>query len=1027
MSKRFLYGGAVLCAAALLLSACLQQPPPAAPAVQPVQSPNDDRSYRPVTLDNGLRVLLVSDTTTEKSAASLDVHVGSAQNPRERAGLAHFLEHMLFLGTEKYPHPGEYEEFITEHGGTRNAYTAFEHTNYFFDIDQEYLAGALDRFAQFFISPRFDRDYVSREVNAVEAEYRMGIKTDERRVLDALREVVNPRHPFSILGVGAKQTLGDFEQQPVRAALLEWYRRYYSANQMALVVLGRESVDELETMVRRTFTAIPNRGLRIEDIGEPLYTPGSLPAVVNIRPQASERQLQLSFPLPDYRRNYRRNSMAYLGNLLGHEGQGSLLALLKAQGWAENLGAGPGLAWRGGAAFSLQIDLTGQGLARCEQVLAKVFEYLEMLRKAGPRRDLYEEQARIAEQQFRFSEPVQALRYVTSLANDMHYYEPADLLRGGFLMSEFDAAEITELLTRYLTPDNVMVVVLAEGVPVDRESEFYFAPYSVSAAAADAPWREIDREALDPRLHLPRPNPYIASEAALRPRLPAPSKAPRLAVDEPGLRLWFHQDDEFRVPRGAMYMSFPSPDMAPSGHMAPAFAARASKRRCGGAQVRKDAEGTVGATHASPLFEGVRPFTASDSAAAAECWRNNRAEARARVGDGNSPRRWALEALYVNLLQDAVTEITYPALLAGLGAGFYHDSRGIGLKISGYDEKQAVLLEAMVEAITTAQFDAARFANIKDDLVRQLENFKTLRPFQQVMARAEQLLVHGEWDENALLNELGDLQLADVREFAGNYWARAQAEVLLNGNYDEAVAVEVSTALSPLLGNFSVAPAMETEVVKLPPGPAFLYPLTVDHADSVLLHYFQAPANDWPSRALAALTAQVFTSGFFQQLRTEQQLGYLVNAFYWPLRDVPGIGLLLQSPNASAMDVAAAVDTFLRQSLAGDGLTEEQFLRHRRALKGEILTPHKNLSEQSEYYWREIARRSPEFDSRQQLAAAVSALDFQHWRDAARLMILQQPAQVRIVAPGTWGLEPAGEKIAGAAAFQQAMPSYLTP
>ncbi|MCY4425466.1 MAG: insulinase family protein [Halieaceae bacterium] len=953
MSNRILCIGAFLCAAALLLSACQLQPPPAAQEVQPVQSPNDDKNYRLVTLDNGLRALLVSDTTTEKSAASLDVHVGSAQNPRERAGLAHFLEHMLFLGTDKYPHPGEYEEFITEHGGTRNAYTAFEHTNYFFDIDQEYLAGALDRFAQFFISPRFDQDYVSREVNAVEAEYRMGIKTDERRVLDALREVVNPRHPFSILGVGAKQTLADFEQQPVRAALLEWYRRYYSANQMTLVVLGRESVDELEAMVRQSFTAIPDRGLRIDDISEPLYRPGSLPRVVNIRPQASERQLQLSFPLPDYRRHYRRNSMAYLGNLLGHEGQGSLLALLKAEGWAEGLGAGPGLAWRGGAAFSLQIDLTEQGLARREQVLAKVFEYLEMLRNAGPRRDLYEEQGRIAEQQFRFSEPVQALRYVTSLANDMHYYEPADVLRGGFLMSEFDAAEISELLARYLTPDNVMVVVLAEAVPVDRESEFYFTPYSVSAAAADAPWREVDRETLDPRLHLPRPNPYIAVEAALRPRVTESSNVPRLAVDEPGLTLWFHQDDEFRVPRGAMYMSFPR-------------------------------------------------------------------------ADGKSPRRWALQALYVNLLQDAVTEITYPAMLAGLGAGFYHDSRGIGLTISGYDEKQAVLLKAMVEAVTTAQFDAARFANIKDDLVRQLENFKTLRPFQQVMARTEQLLVHGEWDENALLNVLDDLLLADVREFAGNYWARARAEVLLNGNYDEAVVAEVRAALSPLLGAFSVAPAMETEVVKLPPDTTFLYPLTVAHADSVLLHYFQAPANDWPSRALAALTAQVFTSGFFQQLRTEQQLGYLVNAFYWPLRDVPGIGLLVQSPTASAVDVTAAVDTFLRQSLAGDGLTEEQFLRHRRALKGEILKPHNNLSEQSEYYWREIARRSPEFDSRQQLAAAVSALDFQHWREAARRMILQQPAQVRIVAPGTWGLQPAGEKITGASAFQQAMPGYLT-
>ena len=66
-----------------------------------------------------------------------------------------------------------------------------------------------------------------------------------------------------------------------------------------------------------------------------------------------------------------------------------------------------------------------------------------------------------------------------------------------------------------------------------------------------------------------------------------------------------------------------SPDMAPR------FAARASKRRCGGAHVRKDAEGLVGATHASPIFEGVRPATASDSTAAAEAWRHMPARALA--------------------------------------------------------------------------------------------------------------------------------------------------------------------------------------------------------------------------------------------------------------------------------------------------------------------------------------------------------------------------------------------------------------
>ena len=75
--------------------------------------------------------MLISDPTTDKAAAALDVYVGSYQNPIERQGLAHFLEHMLFLGTKQYPQPGAYQTFISEHGGSYNASTGFEHTNYF--------------------------------------------------------------------------------------------------------------------------------------------------------------------------------------------------------------------------------------------------------------------------------------------------------------------------------------------------------------------------------------------------------------------------------------------------------------------------------------------------------------------------------------------------------------------------------------------------------------------------------------------------------------------------------------------------------------------------------------------------------------------------------------------------------------------------------------------------------------------------------------------------------------------------------
>lgn len=70
---------------------------------------------------------------------------GSLSDPPNIAGLSHFCEHMLFLGTKKYPKENEYSQFLSEHAGSSNAFTSGEHTNYYFDVSHEHLEGALDR------------------------------------------------------------------------------------------------------------------------------------------------------------------------------------------------------------------------------------------------------------------------------------------------------------------------------------------------------------------------------------------------------------------------------------------------------------------------------------------------------------------------------------------------------------------------------------------------------------------------------------------------------------------------------------------------------------------------------------------------------------------------------------------------------------------------------------------------------------------------------------------------------------------
>jgi insulysin len=230
-----------------------------------VKSENDQRQYRYITLANNLKVLLISDPAAEKSAAALSVNIGANQNPIEREGLAHFLEHMLFLGTQKYPEPGEYQAFIAQHGGTYNAYTAAENTNYFFEIDNSKLEPALDRFAQFFIAPLFNADYVERERNAVHSEYVAKLKDDARREWDVYRELMNPEHPSAKFSVGNHVTLADRGEASVRTDLLNFYRRYYAAHLMNLVVMGRESLEQLETLVATRFVQVAEHDVELDD------------------------------------------------------------------------------------------------------------------------------------------------------------------------------------------------------------------------------------------------------------------------------------------------------------------------------------------------------------------------------------------------------------------------------------------------------------------------------------------------------------------------------------------------------------------------------------------------------------------------------------------------------------------------------------------------------------------------------------------------------------------------------------------
>lgn len=206
------------------------------------KSPNDKRVYRGIILNNDMKVLLISDPTTDKSAASLDVNIGFMSDPCEIPGLAHLCEHMLFLGTEKYPDKNEYNSYLSQHGGASNAATQLDHTTFYFDVTPDKLGGALDRFSQFFLKPLFTESMTDLEINAVHSEHEKNIAQDSWRADQLDKSSADPNHPYSNFGTGNRETLGSGPKEKglnVREELLKFHGTWYSANIMALSVLGK--------------------------------------------------------------------------------------------------------------------------------------------------------------------------------------------------------------------------------------------------------------------------------------------------------------------------------------------------------------------------------------------------------------------------------------------------------------------------------------------------------------------------------------------------------------------------------------------------------------------------------------------------------------------------------------------------------------------------------------------------------------------------------------------------------------------
>ena len=349
----------------------------------------------------------------------------------------------------------------------------------------------------------------------------------------------------------------------------------------------------------------------------------------------------------------------------------------------------------------------------------------------------------------------------------------------------------------------------------------------------------------------------------------------------------------------------------------------------------------------------------------------------------HSARNAAMTSLFTDLLKDSLNETLYDASQAGLNTRIYAHAQGFTVRISGYNDKQAVLLEALLKQLSKSSFSDNNFARIKQRYIQGLENSLKDKPYNQTIGKIYTLLMQN-WSTEDKLQALANIDLAALHAFIPELLKDTEIRMLANGNLTKPEAVVLANqVIGALPANPEFSGRKPLPVVLLNPSQQLTQTLPIQHNDSAISVYLQGGDSSITTRADYALLGEILSAPFYSKLRTEQQLGYIVFETPLPLRKAPGLAFIVQSPNTDPVTLEQHIDQFLADSAPRlQAMTEAELMGFKTSVLSRINRKATRLSERTNRYWQEIDRDEQAFDSRQQLSRAVENITLESLQSA---------------------------------------------
>lgn len=880
---------------------------------QPIQetirkSDKDTRQYQAVRLDNGMVVLLVSDPQAVKSLSALVVPVGSLEDPAAHPGLAHYLEHMTLMGSQKYPQPDSLAEFLKLHGGSHNASTAPYRTAFYLEVENNALEGAVDRLADAIAAPLLDKKYADRERNAVNAELTMARTRDGMRMAQVSAETINPAHPGARFSGGNLETLSDKPGSPVHDALLAFRDKYYSANLMKAVIYSNRPLADLAKIAVETFGRVPNKNIDRPVIDVPVVTDAQKGIIIHYVPAVPHKVLRVEFRIANNTAQFRSKTDELITYLIGNRSPGTLSDWLQKQGLVEGIRADSDPVVNGNSGvLAISATLTDKGQANRDTVVAAIFNYISMLREKGIDKRYFDELAHILDLDFRYPSITRDMGYVEWLADTMIRVPVAHTLDSVNIADEYDGKAVQARLDE-MTAQNARIWYISPDEPHDKTAYFVEAPYQVDKVTPQmfALWQQ---KASTITLQTPQLNPYIPDDFTLI----KPDKAyphPELIIDEPGLRV---------------------------------------------------------------VYTPSRYFANEPKADVSVVLRNPKAM--------DSAKNQVLFALYDYLAGIALDQLSNQAAVGGISFST-NANNGLMLNANGYTQRLPQLFQALLAGYFSYTPTEEQLEQAKSWYAQMMDSAEKGKAFDQAIMPVQMLSQVPYFQREDRRALLPSITLDDILAYRDALKTNARPEFLVVGNLTEQQAKDLAHSVQDKLGAKGTEWCRNKDVL-IDKQQSVMFEKAGNSTDSALAAVFVPPSVDeFSSSAYSAMLGQIIQPWFYNQLRTEEQLGYAVFAFPISVGRQWGMGFLLQSNSKQPAYLWERYKAFFPTAEAKlRAMKPEEFAQIQQGVIAQIEQAPQTLGAEASKLSKDFDRGNMRFDSRDKVVAQIKLLTPQKLAD----------------------------------------------